>query len=376
MQRSALNRWIREQGVDDALQMAADAVRDRLREYSMPVAVLAADSLKEATESFKRINSSGTPMSDFHMATALAYDVGSDPQQEFADGRAEHLAPIGWEGVSDTDILRVVAGLIPRQNPAKLDVRVIAERLRQDGGLVERAFRATRDAAKLLATCGVHGPESLPYGWQLIALAVHIGRAQAAGVPAPLVRGDAETARGWFWLTTYGEVFAGVNSAVVTRSLTALTDMLAGRSWTQMDRDVSRKVRRAGAFDFRTARSKACALAMAHAQDDGDVDGPAHRALTDGVDAMQLLKPRGLRSEWWRLAIVTPDVTLDELRAMVNRRAVGQATPVDHERLRTLCIEPTDLGDLDQLLVARRTRIDAAERILVEGLDLVWAQDD
>jgi hypothetical protein len=376
LNRSGRNRWGREAKLSDEQETAVDNLRDRLREYSMPVAVLVADSLKEATESFKRVNSSGTALSDFNMVAALAFDEQHDPEQQFADARAAYLAPIGWDEVSDTDVLRVVAGLDEKTNPAQIEVEDVAGRLDRDHGLIERAFQAVAAATDLLRTCGVLGPDALPYTWQLITLAVHLGRAGAPGRPARFEDAAIPAAQRWFWLTAYGEVFAGVNSAVVDRSLGALRDMLDGGTWTKMLRDVTRQVRPAASFDFRTARSKARALAMARSQDRGAVEGPAHRALTRGVEAMQLLSPRGRRSEWWRLAIVTPERDLVTMRDALKRRASGRPELGDEETLQRLGIEPTDAGLVEELLAARRDRLMAAERAFVEHelkLGLTWA---
>ena len=220
------------------------------------------------------------------------------------------------------------------------------------------------------------GPEALPYTWQLITLAVHLGRRNTV-MPTPFDDASAPAAERWFWLTTYGEVFAGVNSAVVGRSLGALDDILGGKGWTKMAQDVTRQVRPVVSFDFRTARSKACALAMARYQDRGVRDGPAHRALPRGVDAMQLLFPSGRRSQWSHLAIVTPEQGLGALRDTLKRRVAGTRDPHDQEFLQRLGIEPTDAGSRDELLAARRERLTAAERAFVEqelGLGLTWAE--
>jgi hypothetical protein len=374
LDRTELNRWIRQAPVTDEQSRAADSLRDRLREYSMPVAVLAADSLKEATESFKRINSSGTPMSDFHMVAALAFDEKHDPQQQFSEARDEHLAPIGWGGVSDTDVLRIAAG-IEKKNPAQLEVADLADRVRKDRGLIERSFQAVAAASELLRACGVLGTESLPYAWQLITLAVHLGRASAPNAPAPFDAASIPAAQRWFWLTTYGEVFAGANSAVFDRTLAALGDMLLGLHWNKMERDVTRQVRPVAGFDFRTARSKACALAMARHQDGGHVDGPAHRALVRGVDAMQLLFRSGRRSKWWHLAIVTPDQGVLQLREALKLAVAGLRGPEVATVLERLGVEATDGGSLDDLLVARHDHLLAEERKFVDELELglAWA---
>lgn len=374
LSRSNLNRWIRNREVplSDDQSAAADGLRDRLREYALPVAVLVADSLEEATESFKRVNSSGTPMSDFHMVAALAFTNDSDPQQQFAEARSSHLAPIGWGSTSDSDVLRVCAG-IEKTNPARLEVDALAARLREDQGLVQRAFEAVAAAATLLRGCGVHGPESLPYAWQLITLAVYLGRSDGLASPGPSL---TDAAQRWFWLTTYGEVFAGGNSAVFERSQGALADMIGGRSWSRMERDVTRQVRPADGFDFRTARSKACALAMARHQDSDNRDGPAHRALTAGAEAMQLLATRGRRSIWWHLAIVTPEHDLSRLREVLRRHERGTPQLEDPHVLKLLGVETADRGALLEILAARRDRLQAAEEQFVSELGLSWAPRD
>lgn len=142
-----------------------------------------------------------------------------------------------------------------------------------------------------------------------------------------------------------------------------------------MERDVTRRVRPVTSFDFRTARSKACALAMARHQDADNREGPAHRALTTGVDAMQLLWGRGRRSRWWDLAIVTPERGISAFREALRRRERGESpAPEDSLNLQLLGVEPTDSGSLEDLLAARRDRLVAEERAFVRDLGLEWAQ--
>lgn len=383
LDRGELNRWIRKHSLSDTLIREADNLRDRLREYSMPVAVLAADSLREATESFKRINSSGAEMSDFHMVRALAYEDAYDPQERFDEMRSTYLGPIGWGDVSDTDVLRVLAGLDPKKSPLNMDVDELAHRIRNDQkkrngasegrDLIELAFEAVAEAAKLFKTCGVVGPETLPYTWQLITLAVHIGRSAASGRPLGFTDSEIPHAQRWFWLTTYGEVFAGINSAVVVRSLRALESMINGGGWEDMSRDVSRQVRALESFDFRTARSKATALAMARLQDQDDRSGPAHRALAIGASSMQVLFPGGKRSRWWHLAIVTEEVGLSLLRDAL-RRPLRQDNSIDTGKaLSVLGLDATDTGNVDRLLNLRQDRLLKAEGEFVGKLGLIWA---
>ncbi len=372
--RTELNRWIRQERPEpltDAQVSDADALRDRLREYSIPVAVLSADSLEDATESFKRINSSGAAMSDFNMVAALAYREGADPQALFDEHRSDRLEPIGWQDLPDRDILRICAAL-SGQHPAKLEVDRLAERLRKDDGLIARAFRAAAEAAAVIGeTCGMLGPEALPYSWQLVTLAIWIGSG-ANDLTSPRVR---EAIRRWLWLTTYGEVFGGVNSAIYDRCLTALNELAGGGSWKALDRDMTKRVRPCIRFDFRAARSKAVALAMARHQDRGRLDGDAHRCLASGVATLGLLWSKGFRSLWWHLAIGEGE-EIGRYRNALRRAVGGSADESDAELRARLALPSETPCSLEDLLAARRDRLTAEERSFVMDLGLEWADGD
>ncbi|HMV67088.1 MAG TPA: DUF262 domain-containing protein, partial [Myxococcota bacterium] len=304
--RVQLNRWLRErqEQLTSAQVRMADELRDRLREYSLPVGVLAAETLDEATESFKRINSSGTPMDHFHMVTALAYASGFDPQQRFAVAREEHLSAVGWAGLDDLDLLRVCAGLLRRggdrsQHPSKIDIDALARSLRADRDLIQRAARATRRAVDLLAGAGVHSPQVLPYSWQLILLAIALGARGEAPIEAP-------RAHRWLWLTTYGAVFSSVNSAIADRAAEALDALIDGGGHEAMARDVSARVEPVVRLDLRAARSRAAMLALAREMDGGDPDGAAHHLLAVGGVNVQTLSPGVGRSVLHNLLICEP----------------------------------------------------------------------
>lgn len=372
LDRKALNRWIRdrESPLSDAQVTEADALRDRLREYSIPVAVLVADSLQDATESFKRINSSGVPMTDFNMVTALAYRDSFDPQVLFEQYRSELLEPLGWQDVPDLDILRVCAALA-EQHPAKMEVDKLAGRLREYGeSIIAQTFQAVAGAARTIReACGIHGPEALPYSWQLITLAVSLSRSGDISTPKA-----AEAAvRQWLWLTTYGEVFGGVNSAIYDRSVKALGDMTKGGSWKAMERDISKKVRPIVRFDFRAARSKAVALAMARHQDNDDLNGRAHRALASGVSAMGLLQASGMRSKWWHLTVIPEGDLVSQYRDALKHRAAGSPEPSDNKLLNGIGVPDNAHGSISDLLEYRRDLLKAEEQKFISELGLEWA---
>lgn len=370
--RAAVNRWVRSrpQPLSDNQQAEVDGLRDRLREYAIPVAVLVANSLKDATESFKRINSSGTPMGDFNMVSALAYDNSFDLQDLFKNYRASFLEPCGWDAVDSSDMLRVCAGLAG-YNPARFQVDDLASELRRNESIIERAFSAAARAADYLSQWGIHGPEALPYSWQLITLAVSLG---TRSYP---MSSDCTVALGkWFWLTTYGEVFAGVNAAVFDRCRAALNTMIVSGDWKAMERDVARKVRAVHRFDFRAARSKACALAMARHQDENTVTGQAHKALSTGVHAMAMLMSRGARSHWWNLVVARPE-EVQPFRNALKRRERDETAEFNDGKLLEQLGVPTDAkGSQEELLTARRKILEAEERAFVQNLGLEWSSGE
>ena len=376
LDRKELNRWLREQQppLSDTQITEADALRDRLREYSIPVAVLVADSLEDATESFKRINSSGVPMSDFNMVAALAYQDEFDPQALFEDYRGERLEPLGWRDVPDSHILRVCAALAG-QHPAKFEVGKLADQLRENNNLIYEAFNAVAKAARAIGqACGIHGPEALPYSWQLIILAITFGLG-GNDLSKP---GRLEAVRRWLWLTTYGEVFAGVNSAIYDRSSAALANMIQGRDWLVMERDVTRKVRTLTRFDFRAARAKASALLMARYQDQdrGDLEGPAHRALAAGGSSLGLLQASGRRSTWWHLAVVDDQASITDYRNALQRSASGNPTNSDHQLLTRIGVPSDARGSILDLLAERRDLLKSEEKKFIRDLGLEWADAD
>jgi len=368
LDRSRLNHWIREheEFLDESMIVEADALRDRLREYSIPVAVLVTDSLQEATESFKRINSSGVRMTDFNMFSALAYDDSFDPQEVFENYRSKILEPIGWQEIPDMDMLRVCAGCIGK-HPVNFKVEQLSQKLRNQKMYIETAVLAIKNGVEILKKqCGIHGPKALPYAWQLITIAIYLARNNREVVSEQ----EAEAIAQWFWLTTYGEVFSGSKSSTYNRSSKALEEMVQGGSWSTMERDVTQKIEEIRRFDFRAVRSKACALAMARFQDEGVRSGAAHRALADGVASMGLLLPQGKRNIWWHLAVTLSVDSLVGYRDALAAKEQEETTQED-KVLAGLGIPDNAQGTVEQLLKARRQALlkKEAEFITSLGLD-------
>jgi hypothetical protein len=352
----------------------AESVRDKLREYSIPVAVLVAESLDEATESFKRVNSSGTPMGTFHMVQALAYANDFDLANEFQNLKEQHLERGRWKELDDTDLLRICAGLVEDGSPIKFKVESLAKKLKKYPDTLEKAFQACADAGVELARLGIHGPEALPYVWQIITLAVVLGQRASR---APLTEHEQTGLREWFWVTTYGEVFAGV-TARYHRARTALEEMLKGKRWldTTMTRDVAKTVESTWSFNYKTVRSKAFALLLARTYDDSKLDGRGHHALADfGHSALSKISRDALRSDWSKQVLTTEDDELQRLRSYFqqdSQTSTGGAASVVPELLQHGFASEQVSRGLDPALEERKKRLIAMEKAFIEELGLEW----
>ena len=366
LNRSKLNRWIRSQNLADELTVKAENLRDCIRDYPMPVAILQSEDLAEAAESFKRVNSSGTRMGDFNMVAALAFQTDFDLQEIFDNAREEYLKPILWNSISDSDLLRACAAIAGRE-PTTLKVEALAKELRSEPEIVNKTFRSIVLAISTLKGCGIHGPEMLPYTWQLIVMAAALRDYSSISqkVQKALER--------WFWITTYGSVFATGNKSVVySQSKQALLDMMHGGSETAMERYIRQNVYLINRFDFRAGRAKACVLAMARLQDGNEKNGAAHKALASGTNALQVLQNKGgQRSTWWHLVIETESGAV----AAIRNKAKASDWAVQSDELSKFGIDMVNGNDILLAMETRRDKIQDAEKAFVEKLGFKWVGD-
>lgn len=384
--RSKLNKWIRSNSslTDEQISML-DELRDKVREYNIPVVVLLSESIEEAAESFKRVNSSGTPMDDFHMVAALSFTNEFDLQNIFELHRSDKLVSIQnwdkWSKIADLDILRICVALSGEKSshPTKINVEKFSEILKTKKGsnLINDAFWALKNAIIALSKLGIHGPEALPYSWQLIILAITIGEKKSDQVNLVQNPRFMEYLETWFWVTTYGEAFAGINSAIYDRTKMALDDSIAGKSLKSMDRDITKIVRPVSRFDFRSARSKACLLSMARLQDKGDTNGKAHNKLAEGASSVQLIISNGKRSNWTHLYINTnpTEIKITDYvrkifginRGLIDNSMINSILSIDGYN------NNTAVRDIEGLIRFRQEKLINNEKDFVKKLGLNWA---
>ncbi|MBT9558863.1 MAG: DUF262 domain-containing protein [Myxococcales bacterium] len=310
LDRVWFNSWVRSSAINDETAATAERLRDQLREYQMPVAVLAAETLEQATESFKRVNSSGTPMSDFHMVTALTYTSGFHLNDVVETCKDEVLAGSNWAGV-DNELILAVCRLRLGLNPAKRDAADTARKLGQSRDIVRQAVVGILHASRAFATVGVLGPKAVPYDPQVIlAAAVAVDRQDDPDFMTSF--------EGWFWATTYGEFFAVSNSAVMSAGRRALET----GSREPLERYLPNAIGPIDRFDFRAARSKALALLLARAWDrDNELGGSASALANEGSEAVVTLRPRLPRVP--ENLMVVPRNVVPEVRAALTGESFG-----------------------------------------------------
>lgn len=263
----------------------ADEVAKRFRAYKVPLLVLASDDLELATKTFKRVNSTGTPMSEPDMVSALVWTESFDLHDALKAIREERLAPYGWQDVENDILLRsvkVVLGfdLYEGAEDVSAAIKKHPECISRTADALERVASFLRDR------CGICGPGLVPYSHQipLLVRAFDIN-------PTPDDR-LSDRLVAWLWLTTYAEIFAsmsGYRLGLVTDGI----DQLArtGRlTWTAAKAFSRRPL--PARFDFRHARSRALALRLADLK-----EGGARELAEYGVSTVSKLIQRGPGSD-------------------------------------------------------------------------------
>lgn len=237
----------------------AEELANQFKDYQIPVIPLVTEDLAQVTESFQRVNSQGTPMSEIHMVNALMWTRDFDLNKRMAEV-ADQLKDVGWGQVDAQfllDVIKVNKGIdVYRGNPG-----VIKQAISSDPKALDALVQHVKIAARFLAEyCGVRGPGVLPYKYQGVLLA------EAAAHSRKGLQGDlAERLRRWFWRTTYGEFFTGMNSSQIRRAAEHVRALVAGKKDEESEwpDGLQREVKPARRFDFNSVRGRAYVLLLA-----------------------------------------------------------------------------------------------------------------
>ncbi len=265
-----------------------DELAKSFREYKVPVIPIVSDDFDVGARTFNLINSQGVKMGEADMIHALTWSPDFELRDRLESLRSEILQPLGWGEVEFDTVIKVVKA------DANLDLygesaEKVSAVLKADPTVLERAFQRLARVANLLReACGILDWELVPYELQAVLLASKLSEDPTADLRKLL--------SDWFWVTTYGELFAGLSGyrlGVVVKAVQSLVPdgklVWPGPS--------SFRIRPLPAnSDFRAVRIKALALQLArrqviHPQAGGD----AFRVLADHKrSAMSQLIPRRL----------------------------------------------------------------------------------
>lgn len=271
----------------------ADDLAKAFREYKIPVITIASDDFEVAARTFNLINSQGVRMGEADMIHALTWTPGFELRDQLESLRAEMLQPLGWGKIEFETVLKVVKAA------ADLDlyeesVEQVSDLLKTDKGVLERAFEHLASVAELLRDrCGILTWDLVPYALQAILLADAFrvaGRRRAEDILAD-----------WFWITTYGETFAGLSGYRIGLAIRDLRQTVSDGQlrWSGSSPFRVRPIPRTA--DFRAVRVKAVAFTLARQINDvnsntfGAVDNDPFAILGEhGRGALFPLIPRRL----------------------------------------------------------------------------------
>ncbi len=272
----ALLRFQRHLGADgnDKLISASDQIARAFRDYKIPIIPITTDDVDMATRTFQRINSQGVKMSEAHMVHALTWSKSFNLNKKLVEIKNEILLPRLWDGL-DPDIILKASKAALDLNVYRSSGQELSDAIRSRQNVLNDVGQASGLVADFLKNhCGIPLPELVPYALQIVLL-IEAFRQK----PKPSLK-LTELLRAWFWMTTYGELFASMTG---DRLNTALIDM---RLMVETEKPVWTwkrpfEIRPIENFDFRTARAKALSFRLADAMNHAFNDERGSQILTD-----------------------------------------------------------------------------------------------
>lgn len=351
-------------------------IAETFRDYVIPVMPIATEDLKQATVSFKRINSGGSRMSEVHMVNALVHGPKFDLLKELEEVAAE-LKPVGWERFDQQMVLNICKARLGLSLYDE-DAETIAEKIREQPDVLRGVKDDIVRVAGVLDTiAGVRGPGSLPYSYQAVLLADAL---HGIDHPSKKLLGKL---RKWFWSTTLTEYFRGMTRSLFERARQHLHEVVVGKA-DPLPPDLAPVVDPIGRFDFRSARSRAVGLLLAELRpiDPGvRVESDSFDILAQyGVDALsKLFVEREIsgssskRAQGPENRFLIPPKHADHLQALRD----GPGPELDEQAFASHAIDGAAVEALrrqqwGKFLKLRREAIENLERIRAEECGLEY----
>lgn len=249
----------------DAQAEEAEKLANKFKDYQIPIVPLVSEDLDVVTDSFVRINSQGRAMAETHMVRALAYS--QYPLEERLEALKARLTPLGWGELDDQvllNALKVRYGL----DVYKAGPRELYKKLEETGfeHALDALEEAVRWAVKRLNAMGVRGPKSLPYAYQLVALAEIKRRKGEQKLPDTWRR----RLERWFWVTTYCGYFTGMSNNRIRTAIDHAWEVAQDRAEV-IRSDMKREVKDVKLFNFGATRTKAMVLLAVSKIDDPEL---------------------------------------------------------------------------------------------------------
>lgn len=351
-----------------------EELASRFKDYAVPVVPVVTDDIATAVQSFERVNTRATKLTQFDIAHALGRKEKVNLAETFRSIR-ERVEATGWGEIDDNSLGYATKLAVGLQAYSYGAVRFV-EGLALAKDLPERIGTAFERAIGFLRThCGVHGEKAIPYKFQLVLLTDLFRLDQE--VPHPDIVAGATR---WFWMTTFTEHFASQRKIKSTND--GLQMLARGETPDRIVDDLQLNPIKDLAFNH--ARVKGFLLWLAKTRDPRGADGSSlripHELGVRGSAALHPLVPRSqLPTELLRRAgnvLLCAPEDVDSLRdlllthtsacspEMLASHAIGPAA-------RDLLIQRDYVG----FVVARHHELDLLERAFVQQLGLQYTEE-
>lgn len=353
--------WASNTEAHDRLAERAEEVANIIRDYPLALVPLLVEDLGLVTQSFQRVNSAGSPMSEAHMLRALTYDGTFDLTVRFE----QIVAASAWTTLDHqilVNVIKAIAGI----SIYGTEMAAITDMLKSKEGpaILEKTERGSVAAIAFLNDkLQIRGEEALPYAYQLVALA-------AAAAEGADLNAAAEALSRWFWATTYTEHFTGRTAGQLrtafehVRAVCTGADPLASlpTSCALSTRFQATSVRSLALMHLLAAQP----LIDVHGQ---PVDGPA--LLARGTAVFGQLYPNEQASAPANRILVAPEQAVATRRALLDFddtafQALREAHQVPDHKIQRLKLV---------LLEVRQRSLQALERTKIESLGLTVRED-
>ena len=355
--------WASKTEEHDRLADRAEEVANIIRDYPIALVPLVVEDLGLVTQSFQRVNSAGSPMSEVHMLRALTYDGIFDLDERFK----QIVAGSAWLDIEHqilVNVIKAIAGI----SIYGTEMAAVTDVLKSHVGpqMLEQTERGILGAIAFLNdTLHIRGQEALPYAHQAVALA-------AAAADGADLHASSAALTHWFWATTFTEHFTGMTAGQLRTEFEHVRSICAGDEPLPLYPQTC-------ALSTRFQATSVRSLALMHLLADQDlidvrgqrVDGP--ELLARGSAVFVQLLPGASSTDPANRLLVAPEQAIETRRALLTFGAANDALRAAHQ------FPPiaSAIGSLPQLLLnARRDRLKALERAKIESLGLSARVED